>query len=55
MEKRVVLAFALSIIVFVVWNYLYNPTPVTPPQPETAADTAGLDAGEKAAPIGGAD
>ncbi|MBW2621925.1 MAG: membrane protein insertase YidC, partial [Deltaproteobacteria bacterium] len=55
MEKRVVLAFALSIIVFVAWNYLYNPTPVTPPQPETAADTAGLDAGEKAAPIGGAD
>ena len=52
MEKRVVLAFALSIIVFVVWNYFYNPAPVIQPPAETATGEAGLEAPRRAAPIG---
>lgn len=57
MEKRVILAFALSIIVFVVWNYLYNPTPTptTPPPAETATGEAGFEARRRAAPIGTAE
>lgn len=55
MEKRVILAFALSIIVFVVWNYLYNPTPTTPVPAETATGEAGFEAERRARPIGTAE
>ena len=55
METRVILAFALSILVFVVWNYLYNPTPTAPPPAETAAGEAGYEDERRAAPIGTAE
>jgi len=39
MEKRTLLAFALSIAVFIIWSYFFSPTPQQPqaPVPETAS------------------
>ncbi|MBW1710171.1 MAG: membrane protein insertase YidC [Deltaproteobacteria bacterium] len=51
MEKRVLIAFALSIAVFVIWSYLFGPQPkqTTPTLTETTQETA--PASEKAAPV----
>ncbi|MBW2087088.1 MAG: membrane protein insertase YidC, partial [Deltaproteobacteria bacterium] len=51
MEKRVLLAFALSIAVFVIWSYFFGPEPKAPEPTTVPSEEIAKRAGERAAPV----
>ncbi len=51
MEKRVLLAFALSIVVFVAWSYIFGPKPQQNPKTPAPAQEGAKPTAEKAAPV----